>query len=145
MGKHHRPHTGDDEALRLLQLEGPFIVTGQKVHRHPLPLQLPQRTHDRVVLHLGGQHPIPRSEQPFEQEIEGIGGPRRKADAARARAAHQGVEPLPHLQHPAGGIIGLGIPSPGDVAAHALDIIRHGPSHTGRLGKGGGGVVQIDA
>ena len=144
VGEHHRPYILRQALRQAVRQQLSPVCTGQILHRHPLALQLFQGPQDGVVLHGGGEHLVAGPQQAVEQEVEAIGGPRREAHVPGIRAVHQGAQLLPHRQHPAGGVPGPLIAPPADVAAHMLQVVRHGRPHAGGLGERGGRIVQVD-
>ena len=145
VAEHDGPDIGGELVRQTIQDQLAPVGAGQVFHGYPLPLQLLQGTKDGVVLHGGGEHLIPGAEQALEQQVEGGGGAAGKDHVAGAGAVDQSVELLPHLQHPARGVIGLLIAAPGDVAADIGNKVAHGLPHAGSLGIGCGAVIQIDA
>ncbi len=143
VGEHHRPDAGRQPLCQILRHQLPPLRAGQVLHLHPRPLQLAEGAQDGVVLHGGGHDPVAGPQQSLEQQIQPVGGPGGERHIARPGTVHQGAEPLPHLQHPPGRVIGPLVAAPADVAAHTLNVVRHSRPHPRCLGVRGGRVVQI--
>ena len=84
------------------------------------------------------------AEQALEHQIQsrrGSGGEHHMGGVVKAE---QAAQPLPQGEGDQLRRLGRGVGGAVDGGSHLLHILGHASGHPGRLGKGCGGVVQID-
>ena len=82
-------------------------------------LKLPQRTHDRIMLHRGDQHMVARAEKAFEQDVETFGDVFGEHNALAVLAVKQRAELLPCRKDEIFRRVGRAVAAATDVAAAA--------------------------
>ena len=139
-----QPGVGPEHPCQGLQVEKPLPVAGDAVKGDPLLCQPLKRPHDGVVLHGGNQAVVPGAQRPAQHQVQppgvaggedGVGGVVKVKQLAQPLAQRQG-----HLL----GLLGGAVDPTVHVGTHMGDVFRHPRRHTGRLGVGGGGLIQID-
>ncbi len=144
MGHHHQFSIRPEQAGQGGQIQPSLPIAGNAVEAHPPVSHLVQGTHDRVVLQ-GGDNAVPSSAQsPLQDQVQPKGGSRGENCVVRMGKVEKAAQSLPqivdHAVRPPGGGVGR--------TAHGcpllLQVAKHGGPHRHRLGKGGGGIVQID-
>ena len=128
---------GEDPVGRLQHVEG---VIGGLAAR----LQFPDRSVDRIVLHIADEHVRPRRVQRLDREVERIGRVQRKDDVFRLVAAEEGGERLPAFVDLFRGAQGEHVPAAPRIAAVFADAFVHFRGDTVRLRECGRGVIQIN-
>ena len=120
-----------------------LAVAGQAADGH---LRQPQQgTHDGVVLHAADDAVVAGSQKPGDQRVQGKGGARREYDVGgRLREAEQPRQTLPQRQRHQPGLLRGGVDRAVHVGSYAVQIVFHPVADALRLGKGRGGVVEID-
>ena len=130
--------------FRLRKPECAVRIARNPVKRHTRSFQLPQRTHDGVVLHGRHQHMVPRAQKALEQQIEARCDVRRKDHAARVLAVKERAELLPRLEDELFCAVGSLIAPARDIAAAGGHIPVNSLRHARGFRKAGAGVVEID-
>ena len=143
MGADHGPGVGPPQPGKGAVVQPSPPVRRDKVHRRSLLAQAVQGPQDRVVLPVGGDDMVPRPQQAGDGDVQRHSGVGRERHTLRPRRAEQVSELSPDGVDAPGSRQGLVMGAPAAVAV-AFHGGRHSLRHTGRLGTGGGGVIQID-
>ena len=143
VGAHHCLCIRPQEPLKVLIVDPPLPVCRDEVHRPSLRPQSVQRTQNRVMLQICGDHMVPRPQQAGDGDVQRHGGIGREGHTVRPGTAEESRQRLTDAVDAPGRLQGLRMGAPAAVA-----VVIHGRGHrlchTGRLGAGGGGVVQVD-
>ena len=107
-------------------------------------LQLPDRTIDRIVLHIADEHMRPRCIQRFDGKIERVGRVQREDHIFRLVAAEEGRQRLPTFVYLLRGAQRQNVPAAPRISAVFADAFGHFRVDTVRLRKCGRGVVKVD-
>ena len=128
---------GKDTVCGLQHIEG---AAGDLAAR----LQLPDRTIDRIVLHIADEHVRPRRIQGFDCKIERVGCVQCEDHIFRLVAAEEGCERLPAFVDLFRGAQRQNVPAAPRISAVFADAFGHFRVDTVRLRKCGRGVVKVD-
>jgi len=143
MGAHHAPRPGRQQPFKIPVIQPAPAVRRNKVHRAALGPQPIERTQDGIVLQIGGNHMIPRPEQPRDGDVQRLRGVGGEAHVIRTGTAQQRCQLFPGAVDQARGVQRAAVGTPAAVAQTAQRR-RNRLRHLGRLAQGGGRVVQID-
>ena len=88
---------------------------------------------------------IPRVQKALDEQVQAFGHIFCEDHVFAVRPVEQLAQKLAGLEHLFLGVIGGLVAAPVDVAAPVGHVIEHRPGHLRRLGKAGGGIVQINA
>ncbi len=109
----------------------------------PLPLQCPQRPHDRVVLHRRGNDMVAPVQEPPEGDIERLGGVLRKNDPEGVVRTEESRHRLARIQDDPASIDREPVPGAARRAADLTEVPVHGALRLLRFRPGGRGVIEI--
>ena len=139
-----KPRVFPHKRFRLRKPHRPVRIARDPVKHHARSFQLPQRTHNGIMLHRGHQHMVPRAQKALEQQIEACCNVRRKDHAARVPAMKQRTEPLARLKNELLCAVGRAVAAARDIAAAGGHIPVNCVRHARGLRKARAGVVEID-
>ncbi len=145
VGHDHGPGAGGQAAGEGLDPQTPVLCAGDPGKGDASALQLHQRPHDGVVLHSGHQHMVTGLEEALQQDVQTLGDVFGKDHVLAVLPAEQLAQHLPGLVYGLLHAVGPLVTAPVDVAARLRQKAIHGVRHGPGLGKGGAGIVQIDA
>ena len=129
------------QAFRLQRTVGGAGHTGQF---QALFFKLAQRAHDRVVLHAAGDDVVARLQETVQGLVEGIGDVVPEDHPQRVGGVEKDGNSLAGFIDDAGGLHGGAM---GGASRVGADLVQKGCNcrgNSGRLGPGGGGVIQIE-
>ena len=144
VGQHHQTGIGLQSPFHVLGFQPPYGVALHSRKRHALLGQGLQGPHDGVVLHGGHHAVVPGPQKARQHQIQAPGVARRQHGMGHWSKVEQAAQPLPQTQLHHARRLCRAVDGPVHRGPHLLQIPGHLPGHLGRLGKGCGGVVQID-
>ena len=142
---HHQGGAGRDVFLQYMGLQDAHAVRRQHLEGDLPPGGVAlEQAHHRVMLAVGAKHLIPLLQHAADGQVDGLGAVLGEHDALWLLHAQQaGGFLTAGLYHPS-GLQGQAVTAPAGIAAQLLHGAGNGADHLGRLGKAGGGVIEVD-
>ena len=97
------------------------------------PFKLPERAHDRVMLHGADEHAVAGAQQPFDDHVDARRLPGREYDVGRRGKAEPACQQLPAFQHMHSCAGGARVRRAVDVHGKTIEICGHGVSNPRRF------------
>ena len=142
---------GAHKLRQSVQAQCAFCVAGnaaegdgvsRRVVCRKLCADLPERTHDGVMLHSGNKHMVAAAQQSLDDDVQAFSDILRKNYIFTVLCAEKIAEQLARRVDEAFATGGAGAAA--DVGACVCDILVNGVSNHLRLGEGGAGIVEIN-
>ena len=144
MGQEHQPGVGANPLANLLRVQPSGPIAGNPVKSDALARQIPERPHDRVMLHSADQAVAALPQPAAQDHVQPHGISRRQHTMGRTVVAKQPAQAFSEQEGGHARFLCRGIHPPVDRGPHFLDIVQHGFGNRRGLWERGGGVVQID-
>ena len=144
VGDQDQTGVGTDYPAQVFRVHPSPAVAGDAVEGYPLLRQGLEGAHDGVVLHGADQAVVPGAQPAPQDHIQPHGVAGGQHAVGGIAVAEQAAQLLPQQQGGHPRLLGGGVDAPVHGGAVLLYMAQHGVRHGGGLGKGGGGVVQVD-
>ena len=125
--------------------EAAVVERREVVADRPSLREVVERAQHGVVVEAGGDEVVAGPDQPLDHGVQRVRRVGREHDPVRIGGAEEPRDSRPGVIDKVAGLHGQVVAAPAGRDPDPGVRVHHLPEHLGRLGEGGGGVVEVDA